>query len=391
MKNKIQIIKSHAQTNRIKETLIKFECINKRKYTIITAQIFGIITTPYIEKRFMESIPVPLLVNEQFETQQISFNCYIPADLPGSFITIHGKIEYFVVVKVFEGVNELADIRCKFRLFSQKNSYNFAEMYILDQMSSRIGTETYEEEFLGKMKQELSELHEMNRIFNEKLQLTDKANVQITNQLDKTDETEQNSILESTESASSLTKPYQVDLSSSEVYKILEHKIQTILSSNYISKLKIKQHLDQKESHSNIFLYLNPDEKFVQKDIKILLWDKKEKLAELKSQNFFFTNEINKIEIFFMKKVKRLRYTLKMIEEVEYTNKETIIYHNVRTHLEFIKSTILKLPRISNFSFKSDLINISFFLEVKINDCLSTIPLTLKKKKPDLSILNQQL
>lgn len=152
MKNNIQILRSSAQANRIKRKVIKFKCVIKRTYTLITAKILGYVKTPSINKKFMESVPVAILVNDVFTNKTIVFNSFIPYNLPPSLKTLQNTIKYFVIVKVFDGKNELVCIKGKFKLYSNSYTYTFRNPYVLNQNCCRLGLESYENMILRKMR-----------------------------------------------------------------------------------------------------------------------------------------------------------------------------------------------------------------------------------------------
>lgn len=349
------------------------------------------ITTPYVQKVFMESIAVPLLVNELFESKEMTFDAFLPGDMPGSLSTAHSEIRYFVVVRVFEGTEQKTEIRSKFDFISPVSKYSFAKLYVLSQECTRIGIDSYEEVFLLEMRNKLKDLEEMNALYKKETEKMENFNMQkikselnhLENknnmQLDKENENEEKlSVPEEPKDY----YPQQLQISTeSPMNTILIRKIALLKSMNMLSKLKTAQYHAKKENKQNILLNIKVPKIEEPQLSKILVCDNKNKLLQIKMPNFVYINEKCKIEITLLRKTKRIKITLKKKEHAEYTDRDTVAFVYERRDLEYVHTLFIYIDKQKHHSFESDLVSISYLLEIRIDDYKSSFPVIYKVKE----------
>ncbi|ELQ74006.1 hypothetical protein THOM_3099 [Trachipleistophora hominis] len=365
MKNKIEIVKSTARVNRIKRTMIRFKCINERKYTLITAQIMGYVTTPYAQKCFMQSVPVPLLVNEVFVSRTVHFNAFLPSNLPPSIGALQSSVKYFIVVKVFDGKDELACIKGKFRLLSDTSTYDFREIYMLNQNCCRVGSRTYEEHVLTLIRNKLQGCDQVRC-------LTAVLDAQASKESQNTGQAETNDRKSAADTGTVPTHKTGEDRNVQDAMQdlrieenrteaeILEYKLAKINEMGLLNDIKSAQLKYKRESKPNLHILLDNEHSEEQKLIKLVIKDKKVKLAEIKMKNFFYTNDENVFNIRLLKEMKKIKAVVKMKEEAEYTSKETVLFIFERHNLEYLLHMNVFLTRFTRCTFNSDLFKVNF-------------------------------
>lgn len=388
MKNKIEIVKSSARTNRIKRTMIKFKCTNERKYTLITAQIMGYVATPYVEKCFMQSIPVPLLVNEMFVSKTIYFNAFLPSNLPPSVKTLQSSIRYFVVVKVFDGKDELTSIKGRFKLVSDTSIYNFREIYMLNQSCCRIGSKTYESPVVASIRSKLHSCDQMRSLANVLDMNTESEPFSTTGDGKSDLEFKNDAVYEVLKEG---TKENMKDKSLQNVMKelkigenmteeeLLRYKLSKISELGLLNEIKTAKLKYKRENKPNLHVLLDNEKKEEQTDIKLVIKDKKVKLAEIKMKNFLYTNDENVLNIKLLKEMKKIKIVVKMKEEAEYSNKEAILFIFERDDFEYLVHLNVFLMQFTQCTFNSDLFKVNFFIELKFNSYKSRVPITVRR------------